>query len=97
YVGIFFGMLTLAFGMLFYSFLFKFYHVTGGDSGMRVSRMKILGLEFAQYKKIEVFAGPFYYYSLALLIIAAAVMWRVLPSPFRLPLHTRPGKPPQPG
>ena len=24
YVGIFFGMLTLAFGMLFYSFLFKF-------------------------------------------------------------------------
>src|SRR5262245_35899111 len=27
YVGIFFGMLTLAFGMLFYSFLFKFYHV----------------------------------------------------------------------
>src|SRR6516165_1439106 len=29
YVGIFFGMLTLAFGMLFHSFLFKFYHVTG--------------------------------------------------------------------
>src|SRR4029450_8852408 len=27
YVGIFFGMLTLAFGMLFYSFLFKFYHL----------------------------------------------------------------------
>ena len=36
YVGIFFGMLTLAFGMLFHAFLFKFYHVTGGDSGMRV-------------------------------------------------------------
>ena len=47
YIGIFFGMLTLAFGMLFYSFLFKFYHLTGGDSGMRVPRMSILGLEFA--------------------------------------------------
>ena len=47
YVGIFFGMLTLAFGMLFHSFLFKFYHLTGGDSGMRVPRMNILGLEFA--------------------------------------------------
>jgi branched-chain amino acid transport system permease protein len=39
--GIFFSMLTLAFGMLFYSFLFKFYHLTGGDSGMRVPRMTI--------------------------------------------------------
>src|SRR5262249_59779993 len=34
YTGIFFGMLTLAFGMLFHSFLFKFYYLTGGDSGM---------------------------------------------------------------
>ena len=40
YTGIFFGMLTLAFGMLFHSFLFKFYYLTGGDSGMRVARMR---------------------------------------------------------
>src|SRR6185503_10923463 len=46
YVGIFFGMLTLAFGMLFYSFLFKFYHLTGGDSGMRVPRVNIAGMAF---------------------------------------------------
>ena len=52
YVGIFFGMLTLAFGMLFHSFLFKFYYVTGGDSGMRVARIEILGLELVNYKKI---------------------------------------------
>ena len=32
YTGIFFGMLTLAFGMLAHSVLFKFYHLTGGDS-----------------------------------------------------------------
>ena len=64
YVGIFFGMLTLAFGMLFHSFLFKFYHLTGGDSGMRVPRMNILGLDFASYNKIELLAGPFYYYCL---------------------------------
>src|SRR5262245_4982350 len=86
YVGIFFGMLTLAFGMLFYSFLFKFYHVTGGDSGMRVPRMNILGLELAQYNKIEFLAGPFYYYCLALLIIAGMVMWRIVHSPFGLHL-----------
>jgi branched-chain amino acid transport system permease protein len=87
YTGIFFGMLTLAFGMLFYSFLFKFYHVTGGDSGMRVPRMSILGLPFAQYNKIEFLAGPFYYYCLALLVIAGALMWRVVHSPFGLHLR----------
>ena len=54
YVGIFFGMLTLAFGMLFHSFLFKFYHVTGGDSGMRVPRMNILGLDFRQLQQDRV-------------------------------------------
>ncbi|MBV8791200.1 MAG: branched-chain amino acid ABC transporter permease [Pseudolabrys sp.] len=86
YIGIFFGMLTLAFGMLFHSFLFKFYHVTGGDSGMRVARMKILGLEFAQYNKIEFLAGPFYYYCLALLLIAGYAMWRMVHSPFGLHL-----------
>src|SRR5262249_25077413 len=86
-VGIFFGMLTLAFGMLLYSFLFKFYHLTGGDSGMRVPRMNILGLEFARYNKIELLAGPFYYYCLALLVIAGLVMWRIVRSPFGLHLR----------
>jgi branched-chain amino acid transport system permease protein len=86
HVGIFFGMLTLAFGMLFYSFLFKFYHLTGGDSGMRIPRMNIIGLEFAHYNKIEFLAGPFYYYCLALLGIAAFVMWRIVHSPFGLHL-----------
>jgi branched-chain amino acid transport system permease protein len=87
YVGIFFGMLTLAFGMLFYSFLFKFYHLTGGDSGMRVPRMNILGLAFERYNKIEFLAGPFYYYCLALLVIAGFLMWRIVHSPFGLHLQ----------
>jgi branched-chain amino acid transport system permease protein len=88
YTGIFFGMLTLAFGMLFHSFLFKFYYVTGGDSGMRVARMKIFWLEFAKYNKIEFLAGPFYYYCLGLLIIGGFLMWRIVHSPFGLHLRT---------
>lgn len=88
YIGIFFGMLTLAFGMLFYSFLFKFYHLTGGDSGMRVPRMNILGLTFDRYNKIEFLAGPFYYYCLGLLFIAGFLMWRIVHSPFGLHLKT---------
>jgi branched-chain amino acid transport system permease protein len=88
YTGIFFGMLTLAFGMLVHSILFKFYHVTGGDSGMRVPRMRILGLEFADYNKIELLAGPFYYYCLSLLVLAGLVMWRIVHSPFGLHLRS---------
>lgn len=86
YTGIFFGMLTLAFGMLAHSILFKFYHLTGGDSGMRVPRMSILGLEFPQYNKIEFLVGPFYYYCLALLVLAGLLMWRIVHSPFGLHL-----------
>lgn len=86
YIGIFFGMLTLAFGMLFHSFLFKFYYLTGGDSGMRVPRMNLIGFEFAQYNKIELLAGPFYYYCLALLLLAGFTMWRIVHSPFGLHL-----------
>jgi branched-chain amino acid transport system permease protein len=85
--GIFFSMLTLAFGMLFYSFLFKFYHITGGDSGMRVPRMTILGMAFASYNKMEFLAGPFYYYCLGLLVAAGFVVRRIVRSPFGLHLR----------
>jgi len=87
YNGIFFGMLTLAFGMLAHSFLFKFYHLTGGDSGMRVPRMRILTLEFDDLNKIELLAGPFYYYCLALMLLAGFVLWRIVHSPFGLHLR----------
>jgi branched-chain amino acid transport system permease protein len=85
--GIFFSMLTLAFGMLFYAFLFKFYHLTGGDSGLRVPRMTLFGLAFAPYNKMEFLAGPFYYYCLALAAAAGLVMWRIVHSPFGLHLR----------
>ena len=87
YVRIYFGMLTLAFGMLFYSFLVKFYSVTGGDEGMRVLRPSLLGQSFAGLGKVEFLIGPFYFYSLALLAVAAFVMWRIVRSPFGLCLR----------
>ena len=88
YVKIYFGMLTLAFGMLFYSFLYKFYHLTGGDEGIRVLRPMLLGQSFPALGKVEFLTGPYYYYSLALLVAAAAVMWRVVGSPFGLCLRS---------
>lgn len=89
YSGIFFGMLTLAFGMLAHSFLFKFYGLTGGDSGMRVPRMRILGLAFDDLNKAEFLAGPFYYYCIGLLLVLGLLMWRIVRSPFGLHLRAQ--------
>lgn len=89
YSGIFFGMLTLAFGMLAHSFLFKFYSLTGGDSGMRVPRMRILGLAFEDLNKAEFLGGPFYYYCMGLLVLLGFVMWRIVGSPFGLHLRAQ--------
>jgi len=88
HVKIYFGMLTLAFGMVFYTFLLKFYRLTGGDEGMPVLRPFLLGRDLGATPKIDYLAGPYYYYSLAVLVLAAAVMWRVVHSPFGLCLRT---------
>ena len=67
YVKIYFGMLTLAFGMVFYTFLLKFYRLTGGDEGMRMLRPWLLGSEWSELSKTAYLIGPFYYFSLAVL------------------------------
>ena len=88
YVKIYFGMLTLAFGMVFYSFLLKFYRLTGGDEGMQVLRPLLLGFNLDAMPKTSYLVGPYYYYCLGVLVVAAAVMWRIVRSPFGLCLRT---------
>ncbi len=88
YVKIYFGMLTLAFGMVFYTFLLKFYGLTGGDEGMRVLRPWLLGQNLDGMTKLAYLVGPYYYYSLAVLVLATFAMWRIVHSPFGLCLRT---------
>ena len=88
YVKIYFGMLTLAFGMVFYTFVLKFYRITGGDEGMPVPRPRLLGLNLDAMPKTDYLVGPYYFYCLGVLIVAAAVMWRIVHSPFGLCLRT---------
>jgi branched-chain amino acid transport system permease protein len=88
YVKIYFGMLTLAFGMVFYTFLLKFYRITGGDEGMPVLRPLLLGMNLDAMPKTVYLVGPYYYYCLAVLLVAAAIMWRIVHSPFGLCLRT---------
>ncbi|MEO5844367.1 MAG: branched-chain amino acid ABC transporter permease [Caldimonas sp.] len=86
YVRIFFGILTLAFGMLFHSFLFKFYDLTGGDTGIRVLRPTLLGNDWKELDKTAFLIGPFYYACLILAIVLGFAMWRIVHSPFGMHL-----------
>jgi branched-chain amino acid transport system permease protein len=88
YVKIYFAMLTLAFGMLFHSFLMKTYFLTGGDEGMAVNQPFLLGRDFSSMGMMEFFSGPYYYYSLGILVLAVVVMWRIVNSPFGLCLQS---------
>jgi branched-chain amino acid transport system permease protein len=88
YVRIFFGMLTLAFGMLFHSILFKFYDLSGGDSGIKVIRPSLLGFDLSEIDKTSFLIGPFFYYSIAVMLILALVMWRIVHSPLGLHLQS---------
>lgn len=87
YSKIFFSMLTLAFGMIFHSFLFKFYAITGGESGIVISRPSLLGAAWDELDKTAFLTGPFYYYALAIGVVAVWIMYRAVHSPLGLALR----------
>jgi branched-chain amino acid transport system permease protein len=84
YIKIYFAMLTLAFGMLFYTFLLKFYYLTGGDEGMRVLRPYLLGFNLSEIPKMQFLTGSYYLYTFVILAILTFVMWKIVSSPFGL-------------
>ena len=86
YIKIYFALLMLAFGMLMYSFLIKFYYVTGGDEGMPVARPHLLGFDLSALAKMDFLTDWYYYYSFALFVAATWGMWRIISSPFGLAL-----------
>jgi branched-chain amino acid transport system permease protein len=88
YVKIYFGMLTLAFGMVFYTFVLKFYTLTGGDEGMPFLRPLLFGRDLSAMPKTDYLVGPYYYYCVAVLVLATVGMWRIVHSPFGLCLRT---------
>lgn len=77
YRYIFFGMLNLAFSMVLYSVLEKFFHLTGGSDGLRIRRPSALGFSFDRAQ----FDTLIYYVTLVLAFGAAWLVWRYLRSP----------------
>src|SRR5207253_1273328 len=79
--GVYFAMVTIAFGQVFYYIAFQWSSLTGGDDGLRgFSRQPI---DFGAFKlDILSSANSFYYFVLFCFALAVGVMGFILRSPF---------------
>jgi branched-chain amino acid transport system permease protein len=79
--GVYFAMVTIAFGQVFYYIAFQWSSLTGGDDGLRgFSRQP---LDFGLFKiDIASDAIAFYYFVLLCVALAVGVMAFILRSPF---------------
>lgn len=70
--GIYFAILTMAFGQLLYYIIFQWYSFTGGDDGLQ----GILPPDYLMG------VTAYYYFTLAIVVAALVVMWFISGSPF---------------
>lgn len=79
--GIYFAMVTIAFGQVFYFIAFRWNSVTGGDDGLSGWRRLPIDLGFA---KVDILGNDraFYYFVLVFFAVAVAIMAALLRSPF---------------
>jgi branched-chain amino acid transport system permease protein len=80
---IFFGILTLALSQVLYSLAFKFFWVTNGTDGLRISRPALFGglITFSGSGAFERFIMTYYYYVLAIFVICVVLIWVIVHSP----------------
>lgn len=78
--GVYFAMVTIAFGQVFYFIVFRWNDVTGGDDGLTGWHRHPLDLGFMQVD-IQHDDKLFYYFVLALFALAVAVLAALLRSP----------------
>jgi branched-chain amino acid transport system permease protein len=79
--GVYFAMVTIAFGQVFYFITFRWNNVTGGDDGLTGWSRAPIDLGFV---KLDILHNPimFYYVVLAIFAMAVAIMALLLRSPF---------------
>ena len=79
--GVYFAMVTIAFGQVFFFIAFRWNAVTGGDDGLTGWKRQAIGL--GQWViDIQANDKTFYYFTLALFAIAVGIMALLLRSPF---------------
>ncbi|MCF8082380.1 MAG: branched-chain amino acid ABC transporter permease [Deltaproteobacteria bacterium] len=79
--GLAFALLTLAFGMMFYTIVWKWYSLTGGDDGL-------MGVPHPDIQVLGITLGSsgnpttMYLLSLCIVFICFLLTWRIIHSPF---------------
>src|SRR5271155_2215640 len=79
--GVYFAMVTIAFGQVFYFIAFRWNSVTGGDDGVSGWKRQALDLGFTQINLLGN-DKAFYYFVLVCFAVAVTLMWLLLRSPF---------------
>ena len=79
--GVYFAMVTIAFGQVFYYIAFQWSSLTGGDDGLRGFTRQPLHLGLMDIDILSS-ANTFYYFVLLCFALAAAAMGYILRSPF---------------
>lgn len=73
---VYFALLSLAFGQIVYTAIFKWYDFTGGDTGIYgVPRPHIFGIDLES-------STAFYYFSLSIITVTFALIYIIVHSPF---------------
>jgi branched-chain amino acid transport system permease protein len=74
--GIYFAMLTIAFGQMFFFVAMRWKTVTGGEDGLSdIPRKTLFGIDLSSPVR-------FYYFAALVCLVAAIVAWRLIHSPF---------------
>ncbi|MDZ7695513.1 MAG: branched-chain amino acid ABC transporter permease [Deltaproteobacteria bacterium] len=79
--GLAFALLTLAFGMMFYTIVWKWYSLTGGDDGL-------MGVPHPDIQVVGITLGnsgnptTMYLFSLCIVFFCFLLTWRIIHSPF---------------
>ena len=74
--GIYFALLFIAFGQVFYFIAYRFTDITGGEDGMNFARPVIEGTSFSPHDQ------AFYYLALAFFVLVVVGFWLLVSSPF---------------
>lgn len=78
--GIYYALLTIAFGQVFWFIAIKWHSVTGGEDGLLNIKRPVLDLGFAQFP----LAGndAMLYFTLAIFVAVTIFLWRLIHSPW---------------
>ena len=78
--GIYFALMTIAFGQIFWTISIKWHSVTGGEDGLlNIARLPVnLGVVAFDITSNE----ALYYFVLAVFVVVVVLMWRLVNSPY---------------